>query len=272
MQLPRNRSTLLQLTSILILLCAVALALVGTPGSRCVLAIAIVLPGFFIEQARGGTGVIGGVVSTAVLAVGSGIAYAICTGGAIAALPAIYFIFVISLIWGAIASMTLYWVIKTCRGRRLLLTAVGPSRVQYTLGQLMGLIAVCAVVFAALATPVAILVAALGIVVPGFVVDRLRGGAGIVGGMISASASVVGIGIAAYAYSYFKPDPTMLDYLGPPILTLPILGVAGGGWGALAGSIIDVAIVVANSYRAENPMIEEPSGEIVWLLDEVRHS
>ena len=186
-------------------------------------------------------------------------------------LPAIYFLFVVSLMWGGIASLTLYWVIKTCRERRQRSPGGERRRIQFTLGQLMGLIVVCAVVFAALSTPFAIFVAALGIVVPGFLFDRFRGGSGIVGGMISSSASLAALGVAAYAYSYFTPDPAMLAYLGPPILTLPILGIAGAGWGALAGTSIDVIICTQKSYKTRTTMTREPSGQIVWLPDETSH-
>ncbi len=275
MRLPQYQFTLLQLTMGLIVLCAAVLVLLGIPVPWLVLATVIVIPGFVIDRAGGGTGIIGGTISSAILAVSLGIAYVYFSSEGsfndfLAACPAFYFLSVISLIWGGVVSMTLYWVIKTCRERRLQSPAMRHSRIQFTLGQLMGLIGVCAVVFAALSTPFEIFVVALGIVVPGFIIDRFKGGSGIVGGMISASITLVGVGIAAYAYFYFNPDPALLAYLGTPILTLPMLGVAGAVWGALAGTLIDVCLHIKNSYKTGTPLIDESSSLIAWLPDETK--
>jgi hypothetical protein len=242
-----------------------------------VLATVIVIPGFVIDRAGGGTGIIGGTISSSILAVSLGIAYVYFSGKGsfddfLAACPAFYLLSVISLIWGGVLSMTIYWVMKTRGERRLPSPAMRHSRIQFTLGQLMGLILVCAVVFAALSTPFAIFVVAIGIVVPGFIIDRFRGGAGIVGGMISASIVLVGLGLAAYTFFYFNPDPVILAYLGPPILTLPILGIAGAVWGALTGTLIDVSLHIKKSYKTGNPLIDESSSLIVWLPDETRES
>ncbi len=59
---------------------------------------------------------------------------------------------------------------------------------QYTLGELMGLVALCGLGFALLTTGLAMLGAGLLVVLPGFVLGRVRGGTGIVGGMISGCA------------------------------------------------------------------------------------
>jgi hypothetical protein len=69
----------------------------------------------------------------------------------------------------------------------------------------MGVVAVCAVAFAALSTPFAFFVVAIGIVIPGFTIDRFRGGAGILGAMISAAIALVSLGIAFYTYLYCIP-------------------------------------------------------------------
>ena len=250
----------------LILACALTVSLLFTPGAPLIVAILIVIPGFLIDRSRGGTGIIGGTISSSILAVSLGIAYVSFSGEGsfgdfLAACPALYFIFYISLMWGGVASMTLYWVIKTCGERRAKSPAMRHSRIQFTLGQLMGLILVCAIVFAALSTPFAIFVAAIGIVAPGFIIDRFRGGAGIVGGMVSAVIVLEALGMAAYTYGYFYPDRALLAYLGPPIPTLFLLGVAGAGWGALVGTVIDVVILVKNSYKKENPIPLPPVDE-----------
>src|SRR5437764_186268 len=123
-----------------------------------------------------------------------------------------------------------------------------PARSGFTLHKTIGLIVVCAVIIALLLTPGAPLTVAIGIVLPGFVIDRVRGRTGIVGGTISASFVWIGVGIAVYTYSSLRPDPALADYLGPPPLTLLLLGAAGVVWGALAGTLLDVSISVAKSY------------------------
>jgi hypothetical protein len=261
----------------LIIVCAVAVSLLFTPGAPLVVAIAIVIPGFLIDRMMGRTGIIGGTMSSSILAVILGGLHVYSSadgsfGDVLAAFPALYFIFVVSLRWGGVASMTLYWVIKACRERRSRSPAMGNSRIQFTLGQLLGVVVVCAIVFAALSTPFAIFVVAIGIVAPGFIIDRFRGGTGIVGGMISASIVLVGLGIAGYTYFYLNPDPEILAYLGPPPLTLFMLGTAGVAWGALAGTVMDVIIIIKNSYKIEHPIIDESCPLIVWLPDETRGS
>jgi hypothetical protein len=272
---PQYQNTPLILMLGLAVVFAAILALLGTPGAWLVLATAIVIPGFVIDRAGGGTGILGGTVSSPILAVSLGIAYVyLSTSGTfeefLAACPGFYFLFVISLIWGGVLSMTLYWVLKTLHERRARSPAARHSRIQFTLGQLMGLILVCALVFAALSTPFAIFVAAVGIVVPGFFIDRYRGGAGVVGGMISASAILVGLALAAYTYFYLNPNPQILSYLGPPVLTLPMVGIAGAVWGALAGTLTDVSLRIKKSYKTGDSLFEESSPAIIWLPDETK--
>jgi hypothetical protein len=259
----------------LIIACAVVAALLWTPGAPLVVAIAIVLPGFFIDRLRGSTGIIGGVISSSILGVVLGITQMEFPGqdlfsDLVLAGPAVYFIFVISLIWGGLVSLTLYWVIKTCREHGQRTSAARHLKMQFSLGQLMRLIAVCAVVFAALSTPFALFVVAIGIVVPGFLFDRLRGGAGILGAMVSAAVVLVILGIAGYTYYYLHPDPALLDYLGPPALTLFMLGIAGVVWGAMVGTILDVVLLTAKSYSNAKPVTDDASPPIVWLPDATR--
>lgn len=59
---------------------------------------------------------------------------------------------------------------------------------QYTLGEVMGLVAISGVGFALMTTGLAMLGAGLLVVLPGFVLGRVRGGTGIAGGMISGCA------------------------------------------------------------------------------------
>ena len=59
---------------------------------------------------------------------------------------------------------------------------------QYTLGELMGLVAISGLGFALLTTDLALLGVGLLVVLPGFVLGRVRGRTGIVGGMLSGCA------------------------------------------------------------------------------------
>jgi hypothetical protein len=260
MRLSRSLFTLRESVA-LIAVCAVVLALLITPGALLAMAIGIVLPGFVIDRVRGRTGIIGGMMSSSVLSVGLGIVYAYVPGQSsfgdiVEACPTLYLLFVGSLIWGGIASTTLYWVMNASRDRGQRGFATG-RRIQFTLRQLMWVIVVCAVVFASLSTPAAVLVVAFAIVLPGFIIDRFRGGAGIIGGMMSAAFSLVCLGIAVYTYYSLYLDPATLNYLGPPPLTLLPLGTAGLVWGALASTLLDVFIIVAVSYSHEKPLTDD---------------
>jgi hypothetical protein len=257
----------------LILVCAFTVALLWTPAATLIKAILIVVPGFVLDRLRGRSGIVGGVVSSSILGVIWGIAGLIVSGEGsfidfVSAAPALYFIFVASLLWGGLASLTLYWVVKSYRehGRRM--SEAGHPKLQYTLGQLMGLVALCAVTFAALATPLAIFVAAIGIAIPGLVIDRFRGGAGVLGSMVSSAVTLVILGIYAYINFYLRSDTAWLDYLGSPVLTLFMLALAGVAWGSLVGSAVDVALLIAKSYTVSKPTRDDGSPSIVWLPDE----
>jgi hypothetical protein len=77
---------------------------------------------------------------------------------------------------------------------------VKPPRNQFTLGELMGLVALFALSFALLTTSMAPLGVGVLIVVPGFVLERARGGKGIIGGIISGCVlpQVVAMAWAAF--------------------------------------------------------------------------
>ena len=69
-----------------------------------------------------------------------------------------------------------------------------PSRFQFKIRHLIVVVAVCAVCFALLRTPGGVLILYTGVILPGFVIERSRGGSGILGGALSAStisASVI---------------------------------------------------------------------------------
>ena len=77
----------------------------------------------------------------------------------------------------------------------------GP-RFQFTIRQLIALIAICAVAFALLRTPFGFLIIAFAVVLPGFLLERARGGKGIIGGALSA-----GLIICVCTFGPIRPRP-----------------------------------------------------------------
>ena len=57
-----------------------------------------------------------------------------------------------------------------------------PSRFQFKIRHLIVVVAVCAVCFALLRTPGGVLILYTGVILPGFMIERSRGGPGILGG------------------------------------------------------------------------------------------
>ena len=103
-----------------------------------------------------------------------------------------------------------------------------PPQSQFTLGELMGLVALCAVGFALPTIWLAFLGAGpLLVVVPGFVIERARGGTGIIGGIVSGCLIPMGLASlwAAVEYVLRKPadrrDPRFLPGTLPALRRLP---------------------------------------------------
>jgi hypothetical protein len=80
-------------------------------------------------------------------------------------------------------------------------------RFRFTLGLMVELIAVCAVLFALIRTPATPLILIIGAVVSGFIIDRIKGGTGIGGGALSGCPAFVSLGIVLCIYLYFFPEP-----------------------------------------------------------------
>jgi hypothetical protein len=130
-------------------------------------------------------------------------------------------------------------------------------RFQFTVGQLVELSALSAFVFAALRiTPFGVFVGATGLVLPGFLFDRGKGGLGIKGGTLSGSLGFVYVGVAAFAYSpdFFADLP-----LG---LILFLIGLAGLVWGALVSTWLCLIIRMSRPSYQET-LVGEACGPIV---------
>lgn len=72
MRLSRFQFTIRRLI-LLVAICAVAFALLRTPFGFLVIAIVMVLPGFLIHRSRGGDGILGGALSTALVVCAAGL-------------------------------------------------------------------------------------------------------------------------------------------------------------------------------------------------------
>jgi hypothetical protein len=146
-------------------------------------------------------------------------------------------------------------------------------RFRFTLRQWLEWIGVCAVFLAVLRTPAAPWVVGVSLVLPGFLIGRARGHAGIWGGAISAWIAFAGSGIAGYAYYYFFPEPNVVDYVGP-VFTLGLLSVYGVIWGTLVGMALHFAITWVRSRLSRRPLSEASCGPILWrdLADPVERT
>jgi hypothetical protein len=128
---------------------------------------------------------------------------------------------------------------------------------------LVKLIGVCAIVLALIRSPAAPPVVAVGIALPGFLIGRARGGAGILGGATSAGLVCAGWGIAMYVYAYFFPEPGPVLDLGP-LLTIPVLSAYGLIWGAAVGIAFHLLTRIGKSRLFRPPSTQDACGPITW--------
>jgi hypothetical protein len=70
-------------------------------------------------------------------------------------------------------------------------------RFQFKIRQLIVVVAVCAVCFALLRTPGGVLILYAGVILPGFMIERARGGPGILGGALSAATITASLVVLA---------------------------------------------------------------------------
>ncbi len=94
-------------------------------------------------------------------------------------------------------------------------------RPQFLISELIALVFLCAVGFALLRTMVAPLGVVLLAIVPGFVIERIRGGPGVIGGTITGSLIPPGIATYLLAQAY----RTGLRPIVKMVSDVPILGV-----------------------------------------------
>jgi hypothetical protein len=113
---------------------------------------------------------------------------------------------------------------------------VKPPRSQHTLSELMGLVAVCAVGLALLTTRLAPIGIGVLIVLPGFVVGRVKGGSGLIGGIVSGCLIPMSLMTAWEILEYgagLRTTAQMLDLFPALYLTFHV----GLVWSFLASGV-----------------------------------
>lgn len=111
-----------------------------------------------------------------------------------------------------------------------------PPRSQHTLSELMGLVAVCAVGLALLTTQWALIGFGVLVVIPGFVVGRVKGGSGLIGGIVSGCLIPMAMMTAWEILEHLaglRTAAQMLDLVPALYLTF----VVGLVWSSLASGV-----------------------------------
>jgi hypothetical protein len=138
-------------------------------------------------------------------------------------------------------------------------------RFRFTLGQLIKVIACLAFFFALMRTPAGPLILAIVPVVPGFAIDRARGGLGIVGAMLAGLIESLAFGVVLLVYVYIFEHRRLIAFDSPtPIVILLAFGVAGLGWGTLVGLLAWGVLSLLGRPVRPVPPPTDMIGPIAW--------
>jgi hypothetical protein len=137
-------------------------------------------------------------------------------------------------------------------------------RFRFTIGQLIKLVAVSALAFATLRTPIWPIILAIGPIMPGFSIDRARGGPGILGSMLAGVITFVIFGGAVLVYDYYTVR--MIAYDSPaPFFILLAFGVGGLAYGTVVGCLaFGIMLLLGHAVRPVDGPPTELLGPIVW--------
>jgi hypothetical protein len=140
-------------------------------------------------------------------------------------------------------------------------------RLRFTIRQSLLLIAICAVAFALLRTPFLPLVIGFGLVLPGFLIERARGGSGILGGACSGGLIALGVAIGTAAVSLaLRPGlgAAFLEIFGGLFLVSMVAFCVGV---VLSSGLYVICGLLEAIF--ERPLSDESRGPIFWdRLDE----
>jgi hypothetical protein len=137
-------------------------------------------------------------------------------------------------------------------------------RFRFTIRQLIKLVAVSALTFATLRTPIWPVALAIGLIMPGFSIDRARGGLGIIGSMLAGVITFVVFGIALLAYDYYSVR--VVAYNSPaPYFILLAFGIGGLAYGSVVGCLaFGIMLLRGQAVRPVDGPSTESLGPIVW--------
>jgi hypothetical protein len=135
-------------------------------------------------------------------------------------------------------------------------------RFRFTIGQLVILVALSAVVFATLPMPLWPVIVAIGLVLAGFAIDRTRGGPGIYGAMIAGGMGFPLIALLAYVslYVVFGGRPIALPEL---VVMICAAGIFGGAWGAILGYWTFMLARFFRSVARRNSLADRPLRSLI---------
>ena len=128
-------------------------------------------------------------------------------------------------------------------------------RFRFTLRQLIKLVAVSAVVFALIRTPAWPFILAFGLILPGFTIDRARGGRGILGATLAGMIGFVGTGMVFYALDWWLSYPE--SNFNPPFAFFVFLALMGLIWGLFVGLWARLIVSVAHQRTRSKPLQAE---------------
>jgi hypothetical protein len=99
---------------------------------------------------------------------------------------------------------------------------------------------------------------------PGFSIDRARGGPGIIGSMLAGVVTFVVFGMAVLAYDYCTAR--MIAYESPaPFFILLAFGVGGLAYGSVVGCLaFGIMLLLGRAVRPGPEPLAEPLGPICW--------
>jgi hypothetical protein len=153
-------------------------------------------------------------------------------------------------------------------------------RFRFTIGQLIKLIAVSAVLFAVTRTPFWPLALAIGVVLAGFAIDRTKGGWCLVDASLAGAIEFAVLGFAIYFSHSLLIEWRTLD-LGELLIVIFVGGVVGtvfvmvaGYWALtmvkLLGRLARTLVDLLGGLDRGRLLRDELLGPIVWLRFEDR--
>jgi hypothetical protein len=136
---------------------------------------------------------------------------------------------------------------------------VRPPQSQFTLRELMGLVALCGVGFAMLMSPVAPLGIGVLVIIPGFVLERARGGTGIIGGMISGCLLPAVVALPAAVIQLYLTRSPVSEYLNllPALYLLFVICLVWSGPACSLLYVVDRRLRGPSHRHAPAPPIDQ---------------